>query len=538
MAEKSLEYYLNALNGAPASAVSPLRTDNPMYDIGIPFIAAILWYSVSVYYYKSAGAFMTVTFPLKRLSRATTLVLFTSFPFAGQAAPVGQEAPEPAVQQTTSEQTAKSVPAPKGDLPLENLRAFTEVFQRIKSAYVEEVDDKTLLDNAIKGMLTGLDPHSAYLQPDEYKELEENTSGEFGGLGIEVGMEDGFIKIVSPIDDTPASKAGIQAGDLIIKLNETSVKGMTLMQSVEKMRGKVGDSIKLTIVREGQPKPIELTVTRAIIKVKSIKSRTLEAGYGYIRISQFQSGTGKELVKHLETLKNDQKKGLKGLVLDLRNNPGGVLQAAVEVVDAFIKKGLIVYTEGRIPNSELRFNASADDPSNGVPVVVLINSGSASASEIVAGALQDHKRAVLLGTESFGKGSVQTVLPLSVNENKGLKLTTALYYTPSGRSIQAEGIKPDILLPRAKVTPLDAPSHYKEADLQGHLSNGTKGEASEKAKAEDKPGKDKSAAKLLEEDFQLSQALNVLKGMHIRASAEPSSTKVAVEPTAGKPRAE
>ena len=461
---------------------------------------------------------MTVTFHPTRLFKATTLVLLTSFALTGWAAPVGQETPTPTVKEASKPSEKDAADGQKGRLPLDELRAFTEVMQRIKTAYVEEVDDKTLLDNAIQGMLNGLDPHSAYLKPDDFKELEESTTGEFGGLGIEVGMEDGFIKVISPIDDTPASKAGIQSGDLIIKLDGATVKGTTLMQSVEKMRGKAGTPIKLTIVREGQAKPIELTLNRAVIKVQSVRAKTLEDGYGYIRISQFQSDTGRELVDDLNGLKKEQKDGkLKGLVLDLRNNPGGVLQAAVGVVDAFIKKGLIVYTEGRIPNSELSFNASLEDPSEGVPLVVLINGGSASASEIVAGALQDHKRAVLLGTESFGKGSVQTVLPLSVDSAKGLKLTTALYYTPNGRSIQAEGIKPDIVLPRAKVTPVDAPAQYKEADLQGHLGNGNKA-----ADSKEKDKKAKEQGNLLEDDYQLSQALNVLKGMHISASSAKS----------------
>ena len=468
---------------------------------------------------------MTATFRLNRLFKASTLALLTSFSVIGWAAPVGQESPKPTIKEKAVTQAEEK----KGKLPLDELRTFTEVMQRIKTAYVEEVDDKTLLDNAIQGMLSGLDPHSAYLKPEDFKELEESTTGEFGGLGIEVGMEDGFIKVVSPIDDTPASKAGIQAGDLIIKLNDESVKGMTLMQSVEKMRGKAGESIKLTIVREGQSKPFDLTLNRAVIKIQSVKVKTLENGYGYIRISQFQADTSKELVDDLNKLKTEQKGGLKGLVLDLRNNPGGVLQAAVGVVDAFIEKGLIVYTEGRIPNSELRFNATPEDPSEGVPIVVLINGGSASASEIVAGALQDHKRAVLLGTESFGKGSVQTVLPLSVDSAKGLKLTTALYYTPNGRSIQAEGIKPDIVLPRAKVTPLETLSQYKEADLQGHLGNGNK--ANDKQAQKKLQKADADIAKLLEDDYQLSQALNVLKGMHISAAlGQKQETAIAAKP--------
>lgn len=417
---------------------------------------------------------------------------------------------------------AENTPEPKDSisaqsrLPLDELRAFTEVMERIKKAYVEEVDDKTLLENAIHGMLSGLDPHSAYLTPDDFRELEENTSGEFGGLGIQVGSEDGFIKVISPIDDTPADRAGIQAGDLIIKLDGSSVKGMSLGDSVEKMRGKVGTKILITIVREGEEKPLEITLERAVIRIQSVKSKSLAPGYGYIRISQFQSETGKELVQALSDLASKEGQ-LHGLVLDLRNNPGGVLQAAVAVTDAFIRDGLIVYTQGRIPNSELRFNASKDDPSRGVPLVVMINGGSASASEIVAGALQDHNRAVVIGTSSFGKGSVQTVLPLNVDSAKGIKLTTALYYTPTGRSIQAEGIQPDILVKRAKVTPIDAPQRYREADLQRHLGNGNKNSSNNKTGNQpDKSGQEISD--LLAQDYQLSQALNVLKGMHINAT--------------------
>lgn len=483
---------------------------------------------------------MKLIFNLKRLIKTSfvqplLLVLATGLALNGWADAAVQEEQTPKApaseinSQSPVAQDTGDAEQPKGRLPLDELRAFTEVMERIKKAYVEEVDDRTLLENAIQGMLSGLDPHSAYLKPDDFKELEENTSGEFGGLGIEVGMEDGFIKVVSPIDDTPASKAGVQAGDLIIKLDGVSVKGMSLGESVDKMRGKAGTPIKLTIVREGAEKPIEIALERAVIKVQSVKARQLEPGYGYIRVSQFQADTGNELVDTLKELKREQKEGkLHGLVLDLRNNPGGVLQAAVGVTDAFISEGLIVYTEGRIPNSELSFNATADDPSEGVPLVVLINGGSASASEIVAGALQDHKRAVLMGTESFGKGSVQTVLPLSVDSAKGLKLTTALYYTPNGRSIQAEGIKPDIVVQRAKVTPIDAPQQYKEADLQRHLGNGNKDDESNSKKA--KSAKvEEEIAELLAQDYQLNQALNVLKGMHINAvtAVKPEAKKTA-----------
>jgi carboxyl-terminal processing protease len=409
---------------------------------------------------------------------------------------------------------AEPVPAPaaaasgKAPLPLDDLRTFAEVMDRIKAAYVEPVSDKTLLENAIKGMLSNLDPHSAYLEPEAFLELQESTSGEFGGLGIEVGMEDGFVKVVSPIDDTPASKAGIQPGDLIVKIDGQPTKGLSMMEAVDKMRGKAGSKIELTLVRDGG-RPFDLTLTRAVIKVRSVKSQMLEDGYGYLRISQFQVNTGEEVGKALTKLRQENgNKKLRGLVMDLRNNPGGVLQAAVEVTDHFLKSGLIVYTEGRLANSELRFNADPADASEGVPLVVLINGGSASASEIVAGALQDHKRAVLMGTDSFGKGSVQTVLPL--NNDRALKLTTALYFTPNGRSIQAQGIVPDIEVARAKVTREQDIEGVKEADLQRHLGNGNGGA--------DRPSKAAQAARAerpQDDDYQLSQALNLLKGLSV-----------------------
>ncbi|TIH10863.1 S41 family peptidase [Pseudomonas leptonychotis] len=402
--------------------------------------------------------------------------------------------------------TAPATVNDSAPLPLDELRTFAEVMDRIKSAYVEPVSDKTLLENAIKGMLSNLDPHSAYLEPEAFRDLQESTSGEFGGLGIELGSEDGFLKVVSPIDDTPASAAGIQPGDLIVKINGQPTKGLSLMEAVEKMRGKAGTGIELTLVREGS-KPFDVELTRAVIKVKSVKSQLLDDGYGYVRITQFQVNSGEEVGKALAKLRKDNGKKLRGLVLDLRNNPGGVLQAAVEVTDHFLKKGLIVYTEGRIANSELRFNADPADASEGVPLVVLINGGSASASEIVAGALQDHKRGVLMGTDSFGKGSVQTVLPL--NNDRALKLTTALYFTPNGRSIQAQGIVPDIEVTRAKLTRERDESGIKEADLQGHLGNGNGGA--------DKPSKGKTStpARPQDDDYQLSQALNLLKGLSV-----------------------
>ncbi len=398
-------------------------------------------------------------------------------------------------------------PSSKAPLPLDELRTFVEVLDRIKAAYVEPVDDKTLLENAIKGMLSNLDPHSAYLEPVAFAELQESTSGEFGGLGIEVGIEDGFIKVVSPIDDTPASKAGIEAGDLIVKIDGKPTKGMSMMEAVGMMRGKPGSDISLSLVREGG-KPFTVELSRAVIKVNSVKSQMLEPGYGYLRVTQFQINTGEEVGKALARLRKENGGKLNGLVLDLRNNPGGVLQAAVEVSDHFLKDGLIVYTEGRIANSELRFNADPADASEGVPLVVLINGGSASASEIVAGALQDHKRGVVMGTDSFGKGSVQTVLPL--NNDRALKLTTALYYTPNGRSIQAQGIVPDIEVTRAKLTREQAAEGIREADLAGHLGNGNGGPErptnTQAAKASPRPQDD---------DYQLGQALNLLKGLNL-----------------------
>lgn len=404
-----------------------------------------------------------------------------------------------------------------GALPLDELRTFTEVFARIKKDYVEEVSDRTLLENAIRGMLSGLDPHSSYLDPENFKELQVGTTGEFGGLGIEVGMEDGFVKVISPIDDTPAQRAGVKAGDLVIRLDEKPVKGMSLHDAVKIMRGKVGSDIVLTIIREGEEKPLKITITRAIIKVKSVRSEDLGDGFGYVRISQFQSHTGENMNQAIEDLKKDNGGKLKGMVLDLRNNPGGVLNAAVEVSDAFLESGLIVFTKGRIADSQMKFSATPRRLLDGAPLVVLVNGGSASASEIVSGALQDHKRAVIIGTRTFGKGSVQTILPL--NEKTALKLTTARYYTPSGRSIQAEGVTPDIVLDPVKVTKLEnLGERLKEADLSRHLVNGkVKKKADSKTGDDKKNGKKKDTPKLslAQRDYQLFEALNVLKGMNI-----------------------
>ena len=402
-------------------------------------------------------------------------------------------------------------------LPLEDLRAFTEVFGKVKTDYVETVDDKDLLEHAIKGMLSGLDPHSSYLNREEFQEMRIGTDGKFGGLGIEVSMENGFVKVIAPIDDTPAQRAGIKAGDIIVRLDDTPVKGMTLNEAVKIMRGEPGTDILLTVVREGEEAPLKITITRDIIRIKSVRGRTLEPGYGYIRISQFQSGTGTSMRKQLSELKKENGGELKGLVLDLRNNPGGVLNASVSVADAFVKKGKIVYTEGRVKDSLLTFNASPNDLLKGAPIVVLVNGGSASASEIVAGALQDHHRAIIMGTKTFGKGSVQTIMPM--NNGAALKITTARYFTPSGRSIQAEGIEPDIKVEQLKISDNgDAPAtRLREADLRDHLENGNGKKSDKKSKDEKASKKDgKSDEKdKLKTDYQLNEALNLLKGVNI-----------------------
>ncbi len=402
-------------------------------------------------------------------------------------------------------------------LPLDELRNFTQVFSRIKADYVEPVDDKTLLENAIRGMVSGLDPHSSYLDTSDYHDLQVGTTGEFGGLGIEVSMEDGFVKVISPIDDTPAQRAGVEAGDLIIRLDDTPVKGLTLRDAVNLMRGEVGTDLLLTIVREGEEKPLKITITRDKIKVKSVKFRLVEPNIGYVRITQFQQRTGENLLEAIDSLTEENGNALGGMILDLRNNPGGVLSAAVDVSDAFLEKGLIVYTEGRIKNSEMTFNARPGDEIDGAPLIVLVNEGSASASEIVAGALQDHKRALIIGNKTFGKGSVQTILPLG--RDSAIKLTTARYFTPAGRSIQAEGIVPDIVLDHIKVSSVnDKPAHsLKEADLSGHLSNGrhqNKEKSSTERESEEQSQADKRT-KLAKQDYQLYEAVNMLKGLMI-----------------------
>ncbi len=405
--------------------------------------------------------------------------------------------------------SAKTATKPQQEsVPLDELRAFAEIFGRIKQNYVDPVDDTVLLEHAIRGMLSGLDPHSSYLNAEEYRELQVGTSGKFGGLGIKVEIEDGFIKIIAPIDDTPAQRAGIKAGDLITRLDEKPVSGMSLSDAVAIMRGEPGSEITLTIIRDGVRRPLEITIARAEIKVKSVKSRLLEPGFGYLRISQFQSRTTTDMRSHLKKLQSDSQP-LKGLILDLRNNPGGILNSAVTVSDAFLPRGTIVYTKGREEGKQLTYGAKPDDLLNGAPMVVLVNGGSASASEIVAGALQDHQRALIMGTQTFGKGSVQSVLP--VTRGAAVKLTTALYYTPSGRSIQAEGISPDIELEQLSVEVVESSQKgpLKESDLAHHLEN------REDQKGKKDNGQTADEPPLAEEDYQLYEALNLLKGLHL-----------------------
>lgn len=435
----------------------------------------------------------------------------------------------PVIAASEEQATTDVSPMQESLLPLQDLRNFTEIFDRIRSSYVEPVDDKTLLQYAIDGMLSNLDPHSDYLLPEDFSELQEHTTGKFGGLGIEVGIEEGLIKVVTPIDDTPAEKAGIEAGDFIVSLDGEPVREMSLTDAIDKMRGEPGTDIELSIRRKGEQELLEFVLTRAEIKVASVRSENLGDGIGYLRITQFQDKSGTELVKAIKKLQDKAKDSLlplNGLVLDLRNNPGGVLDAAVEVSDAFLNSGLIVYTEGRITESDFRYSATETTIAEDIPLIVLINGGSASASEIVAGALQDHKRAVIVGTQSFGKGSVQSVLP--IGGNKAIKLTTARYFTPKGRSIQAQGIQPDVYVEQSEVTTYEQ-SYYKESDLPGHLSNGE----SDEGEAEN--GDHQISDDLLSKDFQLYQAFTLLKGwsvfQHHAQPISPLATQADNSPT-------
>ncbi len=384
------------------------------------------------------------------------------------------------------------------------LKLFGDVFERVRADYVEEVTDKELIESAIRGMLASLDPHSSFLNADSFKDMQVQTKGEFGGLGIEVTMENGFVKVVSPIDDTPAFRAGVQSGDLITGLDGDPVLGLTLAEAVKKMRGPISSDIVLTI-RRGREDPFDVTITRDVIKIQSARSR-VEGNIGYLRITTFNEQTTSGLEREIKKIKEEIGDDLRGYVVDLRNNPGGLLDEAISVSDTFLHQGEIVSTRGRETDDSQRFNAREGDLADGLPMVVLINGGSASAAEIVAGALQDHRRAILMGTRSFGKGSVQTIIPLS--GRGAMRLTTARYYTPSGRSIQAKGIEPDIIVEQARIESLDNGPQRREEDLRGALENPTQDESTSKSEDDSSESETDTPP-----DYQLARALDLLRGL-------------------------
>lgn len=415
-------------------------------------------------------------------------------------------------------------------LPVKEVQRFANAISQIKSYYVHPVSDQDLFDNAITGMLAGLDPHSNYLNAEEFQELTTATKGEFSGIGLEVTQEDGYIKVISALDDSPASKKGIKAGDLVISIDQVPLKGLTLKESVAKMRGTKGSHVSLLVLRKGQSKPIKFDLVRDSIYVKSVKSKLYDDTLGYIRISNFQASTAEDLSHSIESLMQQAHGQLKGLILDLRNNPGGLLDAAIDVSDIFLDSKnmelnkVIVSTKGRAQGSNFKAEAKPGDSINGVPMIVMINQGSASAAEIVAGALQDHKRAILVGEKSFGKGSVQTVLPL--DENTAIKLTTALYFTPSGRSIQAEGIKPNVVIPDIDMTNAKEKKSefegFKEANLSKHLQNANDKETKEKTDETSlKTNLEKSDTEVAYSDYQLYQAINLLRGLVAMKGSDP-----------------
>jgi carboxyl-terminal processing protease len=394
----------------------------------------------------------------------------------------------------------------KTPIPLAQIRTFAEVFTRIKLNYVEPISDDQLLEYAIEGMLNGLDPHSVYLKGERYDDLNEGTTGAFSGLGMEVIMEDGFVKVVAPIDDTPAAEAGIRTGDLIIRMDGKTVTGLSLSEATERMRGKIGTKITITILRESEPDPFDVELTRAVVRLNSIKQKRLSDSIGYIRVTQFQMASAENFRKELKKLRESD--GFEGLILDLRNNPGGLLTSAISIADVFIDEGLIVSTKGRSATNDQEYKATPSDFIDGKPLVVLINGGSASASEIVAGALQDHGRALVLGTDSFGKGSVQTVL--NIDDKEAIKLTTARYYTPSGRSIQASGITPDVIVEYREFKDREKGfKRIKENDLPGRLDN----DSGEKEELEKPTKNQEEAQQLLARDYQLNEAFNLLNGL-------------------------
>lgn len=438
---------------------------------------------------------MTTRYLLLLLSFAACLGLGTAQPSFAQESRTAGTQPEKSKENDFSD-------------TYQQLNLFGDVFERVRAQYVDEMTDKELIETAINGMLTSLDPHSAYLNEESFTDMQVKTRGEFGGLGIEVTMENGLVKVVSPIDDTPAYESGIQAGDYIVQIDDEAVMGLSLSEAVEKMRGKVGTDIDLVIRREGVADPIDITITRDVIRIRSVRHHIEKDSIGYVRITTFNQNTEEALKDAIDEMKTELGNKLTGFVLDLRNNPGGLLDQAIAVSDAFLDKGEIVSTRGRNEEDTKRDNASSGDIADGLPIVVLINGGSASASEIVAGALQDHKRAIILGTQSFGKGSVQTVIPLP--GHGAMRLTTARYYTPSGRSIQAKGIEPDIVVEPAKIETL-AVRRFSESDLRGALdSENADAPANDNdEKAKDKAEDDKPA------DYQLLRAVDLISGLSL-----------------------
>jgi len=402
--------------------------------------------------------------------------------------------------------------------PENEMQRFARVYEQVKQSYVEEISDQQLIDYAIKGMISELDPHSAYLTKSEFEDLQASISGEYAGIGIEIGLKSGFITVVSPIDDSPASAAGIEAGDRIVRVDDIPVKGLNLTQVTRLLRGSKNTKVTITVFRNGIDDTLDFLLVREIIKIKSVRYRTLDDHFLYLRISSFQTNTGADLQKALDNYLNKNPQ-TKGVILDLRNNPGGDLHSAITVADTFLDGGLITFTQGRMPNSSVNYQADIGDNTFGLPMVTMINDGSASASEIVAGALQDHRRAVILGTRSFGKGSVQSVM--QVDNQQAVKLTTALYYTPLGRSIQAQGIMPDIVVEKAYLTPVENNIQSTEADLNNHLNNANNSEESNSASRREKRI---STLQLLKDDNQLQEALNLLKGIQVLLTSNRNLT--------------
>ena len=463
---------------------------------------------------------MNITTPKKRRPRNQLFVAALTAALSLTILEAWSQTEDPAAVEVKAAQSAQSI-EPETDpaktrepvsISFDELQLFADTFDAIRRGYVEEVTDAELFEMAVKGMLTSLDPHSAYLTDDGYSNLQESTEGQFTGLGIEIGYRGGFISIVTPIDGSPAEDAGLQAGDVILKIDGTSTQGMSTNESSTYMRGPEGTTVTLEIGRAGESQPLDIIVSRGVIDVPSVRSREIDSGYWLIRVSRFQRDSGKEVA---DALLNALEKGpVNGVVLDVRNNPGGVLNASVEMASNFLDGGLVVYTQGRHPESKTVLEAEPGELLPDVPIVVMVNGGSASASEIIAGALQDRGRAVIMGTRSFGKGSVQTVLPVS--ETKALKLTTSLYYTPNGRSIQAEGIVPDVVVERAQLTSLEQGRRLREADLNRSLKNTAEAQASET----------EEMASLREDDNQLYEAFTLLKGINVYKRIDAKRSEV------------